>query len=715
MVSEEIGDDPREEYDDTDDSEEGNNGGNDYQRQEGEDYDDDEEDDEDDIVNDNVDRSSPNDDEDQGKSKGGFEDVGDEDEEDDEEDDQDELSNAKVKADGKVKEEDGDDDEEEEDSDVEEKENNKDNNQQDDDNEEVDESDDEEIIEQDDADAIIVGGKIATPAYCILEGFYFDIDQQISEENTNCKDGPECSWKREILYIRHLPAILGRSHETKDPGFVGIGTEKKLSRQQLRIEYRTTTLYPYGQLQSSVTKEMNKKREDQKNEKEKIPSKLKYVDRVNYGDKSDKTIESSLFEEVVTYSDGKKPPSTGFFTLTTLGKNSINVNGEKIEPGETAYLSPGSIIKLSTCWFYFITPKKQSKVVMSVPYVSKYHESASSSRKKSDNDEEYIIPLTESSSLLQIPPPPPQTEQYLTVQGKRAQSLQNEIDSIPTDDLIRQMSNAIRDDVWDRKHQLIGSTLSYRAVIETAIDPNAKKKADENHGELSRGEIMDLIATNPRWKVWVEQMLSKMEQKSYQASITKGLIKAQFRRTATTGRYIKWLLPDLSIVKKKSIKNKSSSKSDASKTNKIDLLSKVKKEEDEDNKNVESMKKKRKAITTGIDDDLDVMTKKTRKSDDDESDREDNEDDDDDSLKLKPVKLDDNSSSDQDDEHDDDDEDEVGENDNPNKSLNHDDDDDNSDEDDKETSTLGVSEQSAVGKVSQSLHRNDGDDGDQNI
>lgn len=47
-------------------------------------------------------------------------------------------------------------------------------------------------------------------------------------------------------------------------------------------------------------------------------------------------------------------------------------------------------------------------------------------------------------------------------------------------------------------------------------------------GELARSEIMDWIAIlhGSRIRDRVEQMLSKMEHKSYQSTITKGLIRA---------------------------------------------------------------------------------------------------------------------------------------------------------------------------------------------
>jgi TATA-binding protein-associated factor Taf7 len=45
----------------------------------------------------------------------------------------------------------------------------------------------------------------------------------------------------------------------------------------------------------------------------------------------------------------------------------------------------------------------------------------------------------------------------------------------------------------------------------------------------------------------VDQILTKMEFKSYQANTSKALTKAGFKRTGTTGRHVKWILPDLGV------------------------------------------------------------------------------------------------------------------------------------------------------------------------
>jgi hypothetical protein len=118
--------------------------------------------------------------------------------------------------------------------------------------------------------------------------------------------------------------------------------------------------------------------------------------------------------------------------------------------------------------------------------------------------------------------------------------MQSEIESLSTNQLLLEMKAANDADIWDRRHQLIGSTLSYRAVVEATHDTEWYEREG---GTVSRSAVMDWVAASEKFGGWVEQMLSKLEQKSYQASITKGMIKAGYIRTTSSGRYIKWIVP----------------------------------------------------------------------------------------------------------------------------------------------------------------------------
>lgn len=90
-------------------------------------------------------------------------------------------------------------------------------------------SDDEEgsldnvdSVVEDEDDKVMVGGEIDTPAFALLAGVVED-DQ---EENNKAKVS---------IPLTRLPATLGRSHETNDKNFFGVGNRKALSRQQVNI------------------------------------------------------------------------------------------------------------------------------------------------------------------------------------------------------------------------------------------------------------------------------------------------------------------------------------------------------------------------------------------------------------------------------------------------------------------------------------------------
>ena len=61
---------------------------------------------------------------------------------------------------------------------------------------------------------------------------------------------------------------------------------------------------------------------------------------------------------------------------------------------------------------------------------------------------------------------------------------------------------------------------------------------DSDAIEVSRNFIMDWVEKSSTYKRWVSQMLLNMEPRSYQASITKSLLKTGWSRTSGAGRYM---------------------------------------------------------------------------------------------------------------------------------------------------------------------------------
>jgi len=236
-------------------------------------------------------------------------------------------------------------------------------------------------------------------------------------------------------------------------------------------------------------------------------------------------------------------PDTGFFAITCLSKNRFTVNGRRVEQGQTCWLEPGAAVRIGGFLLYFLTPVEPSTTTMEVrddvPPAKKARRISLGAGGKVTVSTAMKPSVAGTGTGAGIDKP-------TTTGGggtKKGKTMQAELDQLPTKELLKQMNQGIEDNVWDRRHQLIGSTLSYRAVLSATRSTELQELAARSKGELSRTEIMDWIAESDRYQGWVEHMLSKMEAKSYQSSITKALIKAGFERTSSHGRYIKWRIP----------------------------------------------------------------------------------------------------------------------------------------------------------------------------
>jgi hypothetical protein len=126
--------------------------------------------------------------------------------------------------------------------------------------------------------------------------------------------------------------------------------------------------------------------------------------------------------------------------------------------------------------------------------------------------------------------------------------LQAELDTLSIEILLERMNEAMDSERWERKHQLIGSTISLHAVKDATAAAEIREQAVD--GGVPRTEIMRWIKESPKYSTWVNQMMSKMEAKSYQNTITKALLKAGNVRTGSGGRYIKWILPGVTLIQK---------------------------------------------------------------------------------------------------------------------------------------------------------------------
>lgn len=391
----------------------------------------------------------------------------------------------------------------------------------------------------------MVGGTILKEALCLLDGIQEETDANGNNNSSKDTEKPQNPVRNSSLRvtfpIQRLPAILGRAHEPdnnkRTPYFVELGKTKAVSRQHVRIDYRIALSNGMcGHVQSNKGgSEFTYCADDNPVS----VHDLVFPDSATTISKHDSDLPSTLISSV------SQLPATGFYTLTCLGKNRVLISGRRLEPGQTTVLPSGTPIRVANFCLYFLTPLENSNNHVEVktmqireepPLTSTKKRKLSMSSSTSVGTKDHLpVPVLSSSKGATSP---------VVTKPTKGSAIQSETEDMSTADLLQQIAMAVEENMWDRRLQFVGSTVSYRAVLVAAQDPTLRQLAADSDGQLSRSEIMDWIAATPPFATWVDHMLTKLESKSYQASITKALIKAGFKRTATSGRYIKWLLPD---------------------------------------------------------------------------------------------------------------------------------------------------------------------------
>ena len=346
----------------------------------------------------------------------------------------------------------------------------------------------------------VLGGSREEVSLALLDGFI------VEEEGQR---------ERITVPIKTLPAIFGRSHQNDDPHFVGLGKKKALSRQHFSIYYRDAE---GGTVETGDSSS----------------SKLKYVPNKKYDKSKDKLKTKEL-------------PSRGFFVIECIGKNRILVDKERVEQGESVVLKSGSAISVHTYGLYFLLPTDA---------VSEEHTVESSSGTKTKKKRKSISHSTGPSAA--------SANKKLKTTGPHSAS---ELDHLSTDELLEMFFKAVNAGEWERRHQIIGTAIVHRAVLSAAEDPDIQRESLDGPG-VARGDLMDWISHSEKYGPWVKSMLvslvnrlmhaeralllafshhlifvllfqTKMEARSYQASITKALLKTGYTRTTGAGRYVK--------------------------------------------------------------------------------------------------------------------------------------------------------------------------------
>jgi hypothetical protein len=290
-----------------------------------------------------------------------------------------------------------------------------------------------------------------------------------------------------------LPAILGRTRLRSDgesENFVPMGTAKTLSRQNFRIDYRT--------LMGTFNYEAS--------------GKFSFVEN-----------------EEAYNSITKDPTDTAFFAITCIGKNSMLVDGKNIKQGESALISHGSKVVIKKFVLQFCLPKEGTKVETTT-VSNEVNRSVLAVKRRQSIGSDTASAVTAVKGK--------KTKKDTAAGGTR----QAELDDLSTEDLLQQFFANIANGEWDRRQSMIGGTIAFRAIVEAAYAKELQHQAYYERG-LFRTVIMDWVANSDKFSEWKKHMLANLEEKSYQANITKAMMKAGYERTSSAGRYVKWTLP----------------------------------------------------------------------------------------------------------------------------------------------------------------------------
>lgn len=294
------------------------------------------------------------------------------------------------------------------------------------------------------------------------------------------------------VLIDHLPAVLGRTHMNMESNFFGLGkSAKALSRYQCKIEYRV----PSGTI----------------GQYDEGSSEFKH--------RADKLVDNSILNAT-----DSNQMEAGVYVLTCLGKNPVKVNGIKVGQNERCILNHGSTVKFSAFAMYFLLPKKSSTTRLEIPV-------AVNKRKRKAEPESASSSAANKKSKIPA-----------------FKSMQDELESMSTDELLSQLEMADEKNIWDRRCQFMGATVSYRAVRDAALSTElqtAQATASAQAPGITKQEVVQWIHNSDKYSNWSEIMQRKLEPKSYQTNIAKAMQRAGFERSTnvSVGRHVRWYLP----------------------------------------------------------------------------------------------------------------------------------------------------------------------------
>jgi hypothetical protein len=399
---------------------------------------------------------------------------------------------------------------------------------------------------------VILGGTIEKAAFCLLQGFMED-----SSGDTNSKSSPNSSsssssnarQKQPILVpITRLPALLGRTHQTTDINFFGLGKNiKAVSRVQFCIDYRIPTgtigqVYNAADGTSKFTYQPSGVEPEKNNSNEK--------------EKKDGQ-EPGQGQGVVTILNPTNAiqDEAGFYAITCKGKNPIRVNGLKVDQDQTCLLTHGSDIKISAFSLYFLLPSQPSTKTMQVTVNVQQRQNNKGNDDENSSGEKNGTTAPPAAKKRKAPPqiisstlPTADAATTPPNSAKRRrfpnQSLQDDLDQMTTDELLHEINTTVENGTWDRRCGFMGSTILYRAVREAAKARKIQESVQTTDG-VSKAAITAWIHASPKFAYCLQLMQTKLEKKSYQCSIARAMQRAGYTRCSdkSFGRHVRWKLP----------------------------------------------------------------------------------------------------------------------------------------------------------------------------
>jgi hypothetical protein len=273
-------------------------------------------------------------------------------------------------------------------------------------------------------------------------------------------------------FITRLPAILGRTHKGHDSNFVGLGASKALSRNHCIIYYRDIHGGRINQkdgcedfIYTAKKKKMkapshttNTGTREEDNEEEVEAKDI--ILPTNYGHSAPPSISETSTK------DFGGLPSHGFFVVKCLGKNKIIVGGKTVSKGQVAILTDRITLQLASYKLYFLLPLRDEKIM-------------------------------QHPSILEIPNPDYESYIPAVVKTKttRKRSLEPhsssttaavDDDGLSVEELMQRMSDAIKANLWDRRQQMLGTSIAHHAVLDAAKSVECQKIAKKMNGTVSR-------------------------------------------------------------------------------------------------------------------------------------------------------------------------------------------------------------------------------------